>query len=438
MIDMFGFLAAPLAIIMRFIYDFIQNYGWTIIIFTFLVRIIMIPLSLMQQKSTARMSAYQPFIQEIQKKWANDKNRQSQELQKFYTENKIKMTGGCLPMLINMLVLFGIIGVIQAPLQYMVGMPKDQIQNAIVIMAEHRDDIKVEGGNNYTIQSVLIGEMKQNPEWFTEGANNAEGQLVKVDQQWVQKVDQFNFQFLGLNLAERPTMDFNVYLILPILSILTMFASQIIMMRTSGTMPGQSKNTMMVMTVAMGLMFGFFAFTVPVGFSLYYTVSNVALTVQQLFMKKIYDPEKLKAQILQELEEKKQAKKAKKVVTVKDNSGQVIQKEMSDAEIARLRLERARQLDAERYSEEHAKPATADEPEEETSGDEKPEENPEENTNKTETDKKPEEKSVAAKEEYKPGRRLRSKLKKEDGDEGKSFVDEMMEEEKRQESEEET
>lgn len=349
------------------------------------------------------------------------------------------MTGGCLPMLVNMLVLFGIIGVIQAPLQYMVGMPQDQIQNAVVVIAQHRDDIEENSGNNYTIQSVLIGEMKQNPDWFLEGVKNAEGTNVKVAPEWVQKVDEFNFQFMGMNLAERPTMNFNMYLILPILSILTMFASQIIMMKTSGNMPGQSKNTMMVMTVAMGLMFGFFAFTVPVGFSLYYTVSNVALTVVQLFMKKIYDPEKMKQQIQDEIEQKKLEKKAKKVVTVKDKQGLVITKEMTDAEIARLRLERARQLDAERYSDDEKRRQNDEnvetaysQPREEKIDEKFPENTEEIPEVAYESDAVAQ--TAANKEDYKPGRRLRAKMKKEDDE--PSFVDELMKEEKRKTPEE--
>ena len=455
MINMFGILATPLSYAMRFIYSLVANYGWTIIIFTVVVRILMIPLSLMQQKSTARMAAYQPMMDEIRKKWANDKNRQNQELQKFYTENNVKMTGGCLPMLINMVVLFGIIAIIQAPLQYMVGMPQDQIQNAVYITAEEDDSIDYEKDkSNYTIQSVVIGAIKDDPQIFIDGVPGDDGKTVSVDAEWVEKVEDFNFNFLGLNLAERPSLAFNRYLIMPILSVLTMLLSQVIVMKTSGSGSGQSKNTMLVMTIAMGVMFGFFAFTVPVGFSLYYTTSNVVMMGQQLLMKRIYDPEKLKEEVRKEIEAKRQMKKAKKVVTVKNKEGLVEQKEMSDTEIARLRLEKARQLDEARYSEEEGEGAVQEssgsgkkgkkgkrktEPPAQNTAGEKPKEkieNTEENTQPPaeEAREKISESPAAAeedesREEYKPGRRKRAKMKKESSEaeqEKPSFAEREM------------
>lgn len=353
-------------------------------------------------------------------------------------------------MLLNMLVLFGIIGVIQAPLHYMVGMPNDQMENAIVVVADLREDVSLDKRNNFTIQSVVIGEMKDNPQAFIDGVTGPEGNTVKVDEQWVNAVKNFNFDFMGLNLAERPTLDFNVYLILPILSVLTMFASQIIIMKTSGTaMAGQGKNTMLIMTLVMGVMFGYYAFTVPVGFSLYYTISNVVMTAQQLVLRRIYDPKKIQEDIRRDLEEKKLQKKAKKVVTDKDKQGNVIQKEMTDSEIARWRLERARQLDEEKYAENRK--------EEYQTGGDKIQDKSERNTDKIEAedaagedndenidadvlDSDGETQEVDEKTDYKPGRRKRARMKKE-GDylteDEPSFADKEMKAENQAKDEEE-
>ncbi|MDL2253694.1 membrane protein insertase YidC [Ruminococcaceae bacterium OttesenSCG-928-I18] len=450
MIDFFGFLALPLSFIMRFIYDFVLNYGWTIIIFTVLIRIAMIPLGLMQQKSSARMSAYQPFIQEIQKKWANDRNRQNQEMQKFYQENNIKMTGGCLPMIVNMVVIFGIIAIIQAPLKYMVGLPAAEIDSARYIVAANTEGMEYDDNSlNYTIQSTVIGEIKSNPQMFIDGVENEEGEIVKMGPEYVQKVEDFNFEFLGMNLAQRPSMAFNRYLIMPILSVLTMFASQIILMKTGGTaqMPGQGKNTMLIMTFVMGIMFGFFAFTVPVGFSLYYTASNIVLTGQQLLLKKIYNPAKMREEIAKEIEHKKQMKKAKKVVKVKDKKGFVIEKQMSDAEIARLRLEKARQMDQEKYAAEEEKSeikSKKKEQNEETSQAQQEEETNTATREETSEESNAQQNGIEKKdktEEYKPGRRKRARMKKteveSESKEPMSFAEKEMEAEKNAKSPEE-
>lgn len=416
MVQMFGILAWPLGKAMQLIYSLIQNYGFTIIIFTILIRLLMFPLTLKQQKSQARMAAFQPMIQELQKKWANDKQRQQQEVMKFQEENNLKMTGGCLPMIVNMIVLFGIIAVIQAPMQYMLDVPTTEVSKAAAIVQVHQPDVDL-ASNTYTMESILIGNIKSNPEWFTEGtavpndvleaienpnaaasaaASAASGSeaaasatsgseaagstsastsgaaapeegesaapegttVITLDPGkdgqpgTVEKVLNFRFEFLGLNLADRPSFSDFASLILPILSILTMFLSQIIVMRTSGQT--QSQGSMWIMTIAMGAFFGWFAFTIPAGFSLYYTASNVVMTVQQLIVRRIHDPEEEREKILQEIEERKKAKKAKKKIVVQDESGRTVEKELSDSEIARIRLAKARELDAQKYAEEEA------------------------------------------------------------------------------------
>lgn len=355
--NMFYFLAPVLGVGMRWLYQLLNSYGWTIILFTVLVRIIMFPLSLKQQKSTARMSAYQPMIQEIQKKWANDKQRQQQEMQKFYEENNVKMSFGCLPMAINMIVLFGIIGVIQAPLTYMLKIDNVQIQSGVAIVQEHVPDSKI-SVDTYTQQAVLIGHVKNNPEWFTAGAEitttNKDGSqttgFYSMDADVVEKIDNFDFQFMGLNMAAAPTTKDFLTLIMPILSLLTMAGSQIIMMfSTSGA--GQNRSQMIIMTVVMGVMFGFFAFRVPVGFSLYYTISNIVMALQQMLLRKIFDPNKIREEIEQDIAERRAAKKAKKKVVYQDESGETVSAAMTDAEIAKMRLAKAREIDAKRYAE---------------------------------------------------------------------------------------
>ncbi len=351
MTGIFSILAVPLGWIMRLLYGVISNYGWTIILFTIITRVLLFPLSLRQQKSTARMSAYQPMITEIQKKWANDRERQNEEMQKFYEENDIKMTAGCMPMLINMLVLFGIIAVIQAPLTYIMDVPQDQIENGVAIVQKlHEEDDSTTTA--YTQQSILIGEIKENKEYFLnpkemDGVKGAKD-LKAMDKDAVEKVYNFNFDFMGLDLAVVPSMAMNRYLILPILSVLTMFLSQYIVMKSTPSAAGQGKS-MWIMTLVMGAMFGYFAFTVPVGFSLYYTISNILMTGQQLIVRKIHNPEDIRQEIIDAMEQKKIDSKKKKKVVVQDAKGEAVTKSVTEAELERIRLDMARQLDDDKY-----------------------------------------------------------------------------------------
>ena len=125
-----GFLAFILGPLMALLYQLIPNYAVTMIVFTVLVRVLLLPLAIKQQKSTAKMSVFQPEMQRIQEKYKNNKDKQSEELMKLQQEYGYNPMSGCLPMLLNLLVLFGIIEVVYRPAQYILGIPVDAIQAA--------------------------------------------------------------------------------------------------------------------------------------------------------------------------------------------------------------------------------------------------------------------------------------------------------------------
>ena len=337
-----GFLGGPLGYVMEFIYKFlVSDYGLSLVLFTVLLRVLMFPLRVKQQKSTARMAAYQPMIQEIQKKYAKDQKRQQEELMRLQQEYGYSPTAGCLPMLINFLVLFGIIEVVYRPLTYILHIPADVI-NPIA-------DILQVSANSYTLQSNIISAVV---------SGNQE--VMTALGQYLPAVKDFHVTWGSLNLVAMPTISLAGWmtLIFPILSIVTMVASQLIIQKTSGQ---ELQGSMKYMPWIMSAMFIFIGFTVPVGFSLYYTVSNLLMVIESLVAKKIYDPEKMKAQLAAEIEEKRKAKKAKKKVTVKAEDGSKVEKEVSESELASLRLQRAREIDAERYADERTTPLTAEE-----------------------------------------------------------------------------
>ena len=324
-------LATPLGFIMEWIYKIIPNYGWALIIFTLLTKVLMYPLSVKQQKSTARMSAYQPMMQEIQKKWANDKQRMNEEMMKFQQESGFSMTAGCLPMAVNMFVIFGLIQVVYRPLQYIIRVPVEAINQAMTFANIPQASAAA--------QNMLISAVQANPSQFTEFFGEK-----------VTEISNFNFMFMGIDLAQMPQWGFNVAafvsIILPLLSIVSMIAVQIITMKMTGQ---EMQGAMKWIPWMMSVMFGYFCFTVPVGFSLYYTASNIFGFIQSVMLKKMYDPEKMKAQVQAEIEAKRAEKKKKKQVVVKTETGETVEKNVTEAELARIRLAKAREMDEERY-----------------------------------------------------------------------------------------
>ena len=341
-------LGVPLGYVMEWIYNLIPNYGWDIIIFTIVIRLLSIPLQLNQQKSMAKMSAFQPMIADIQKKYKDKPDKQQEELMKLQQDYGYKPTAGCMPMLVNFLVMFGVIEVVYRPLQRIFHIGADALTAAGEALTTLGISFTTVTRDTNIIAQVIAGESTVTS-CFTPDQ-------VSTITEFGQHMD-----FFGIDLTRVPQYSLAAenlpLLIFPVLAIVTMFISTHISMKASGQqMQGSMKLTMYMMP----LMYLFFCFTVPCAFSLYYVVSNILMTVQSIVMKKIYDPEKMKAEVLAEMAaRKKEQKRGVKSTTIKvtdEKTGMTVEKNISASEMNKRRLEYARQLDAERYKDERTVP----------------------------------------------------------------------------------
>ena len=341
-------LGVPLGYVMEWIYNLIPNYGWDIIIFTIVIRLISIPLQLNQQKSMAKMSAFQPMIADIQKKYKDKPEKQQEELLKLQQEYGYKPTAGCMPMLVNFLVMFGVIEVVYRPLQRIFHIGADAITAAGDAMTALGISFTQVTRDTNIIAQVLAGESTVTSVFTADQLNT----ITEFGQ---------HMDFFGIDLTRVPqyslAADNLPLLIFPILAVVTMFISTHISMKASGQeMQGSMKLTMYMMP----LMYVFFCFTVPCAFSLYYVISNIVMTVQTQVMRKIYDPEKMKEQVKAEIaSRKKEEKRGVESTTIKvqdEKTGEVVEKNISASEMNKRRLEYARQQDAERYKDERTVP----------------------------------------------------------------------------------
>ena len=103
---------------MNFLYGIVGNYGITIILFTVVVKLVLLPLTIQQLKSTKAMSVIQPKIKELQEKYKNDKEKLNVKTMELYKEHKINPVGGCLPLLIQLPIIFGLFEVLREPTKY--------------------------------------------------------------------------------------------------------------------------------------------------------------------------------------------------------------------------------------------------------------------------------------------------------------------------------
>lgn len=341
-------LGWPLGYVMEWIYNLIPNYGWDIILFTLLINLIKIPLQLNQQKSMAKMSAFQPMIMDIQKKYKDKPEKQQEELLKLQRDYGYSPTSGCMPMLVNFLVMFGVIEVVYQPLQRIFQISAEALETAGAALTNLGISFTMVTRDTNIIAQVLAGESTVSAAFSAE-------QLAKIAE-FGQHMD-----FFGIDLTQVPQWSFQAenlpLLIFPILAIVTMFISTHISMKASGQ---EMQGGMKIMMYIMPLTYLFFCFTVPCAFSLYYVISNIIMTVQSLVMRKIYDPDKMKAQVAAEIAaRRKEERRGVKSTTIQvkdEKTGKVEEKQISASEMNKRRLEYARQLDAERYKDERTVP----------------------------------------------------------------------------------
>ncbi len=115
---MFDFLYQGIGLLLGMLYDFTSNYGISIILMTVIVKLLLFPLTQAQTKSQKRMNELQPKIQELNKKYKNDKEKLNQETLNLYKQHNVNPVAGCLPMLIQLPIIFALFGVLRDPLKY--------------------------------------------------------------------------------------------------------------------------------------------------------------------------------------------------------------------------------------------------------------------------------------------------------------------------------
>ncbi len=250
----------PLGFILSYIYSFTGNYGVAIIIFTLFTKIILLPFSIKQQKSTLEMQRIKPFMDEIQKKYKDNKEKQQEEMVKLYSEHGVNPMAGCLPMLIQLPIIFGLYQVIIKPLSYILGYSAEQIAE---LTAKYADMT------------------------FGYSAQISIANLEKL----------VNFNFIWLDLSAVPQFDMNniagsisLIWIIPLLAAgSTYFSSKYMSSQMASASPEQAQTSNM-MNMLMPVMTLWFSFTMPAGLGLYWTASNLLQMAQQFAMNMYFIP----------------------------------------------------------------------------------------------------------------------------------------------------
>lgn len=265
----------PLSLLIGTIYRFVGSYGLSIVLFSIVTEILLFPLSIKQQKSTVAMQKIMPKQQEIERKYRKtNPQKYQEEISKLYEKEKINPMGGCLPMLIQLPILISLYSVINRPLTYILGYGQDLILKIASVV-----NIEVTASTLRQKEIVVAEAMTAN--------------LASVEAAVGQPLTPINFNFLGLNLAQTPSFShFSVLWIVPILSAVVAYLSQVWMTKNNPAMGGtaQTNSMMKSMNIMMPVMSIWLGFTLPAAVGVYWILRSLLMPAKQIFLNKLIRP----------------------------------------------------------------------------------------------------------------------------------------------------
>ena len=316
----------------------IENIGVSIIIFTIIVYMILLPLTIKQQKFSKMTAVMNPEIQKIQKKYAGKKDQVSQQKQmeetnQVYEKYGVKMSSGCLPSLVQILILFGLYPVVQNVPEYVTKVRNVYLPlvNQIESIKGYEDIMKEVAGSSaamydFSTTNGIISALYRFQTSTWDALMDKMPSLENTARSTLQEVGRLN-NFLGIDIGSHPwellkdalaagaVLGVILAVIIPILAGLTQFIS-VKLSQMNTTMSAQDSdnpmmNSMKTMTYTMPLISVVFGFTLPAGLGLYWVASAAVRSVQQLAVNK-YLKSKSIEDIIEENRKKAQKKREKK------------------------------------------------------------------------------------------------------------------------------
>ena len=278
---MFDFLLKPLGwILQQLSILFNGNFAWAVFIFTLIVNLLMIPLSIKTQKSSVSQMRIRPKMEALKQKYGDDKQRYNTELQKLYQEENVSMSGGCLPMLIRLPIMMGIYSVVLSPLKYIAGVSAGVIEKATELASKAN-----------LISNTAYAEVDIINALDTKA-------LAPVADSIKSELGNISFDFFGINLTKSPEFNidiinnFDITWIIPILAFAAAMATSILSMKLQKkTNPdAPSMGGMMLTMPFISLIIGF---TVTCAAGFYWACSSIISGVIQAVIQYAYGPGKM-------------------------------------------------------------------------------------------------------------------------------------------------
>ena len=289
-------ICIPFAWLVRLLYNLTGSYGMAIILFTVVLKLILLPFQLKSKKSMMRMNRMNGKIQEIQKKYANNQVKMQEEMQKLYQEEGVSPMSGCLWSFLPLPILLALYSIMRQPITHLMMLSNDVVQELVAKITAMGVDMSgivmmkngaavVKDGVTQLQPYGQINLVKAVTEHYPEAAAGIDG--------WID----LDFNFIGLDLASTPssvlkTVSFQWAIIglilIPILAGLFQLLMSIYTMK-SQSQDGAAAGSMKGMMYMMPLMSVYIGFIMPAALGIYWIAQSVFSLIQEVIMTKFFN-----------------------------------------------------------------------------------------------------------------------------------------------------
>lgn len=322
---LFNIINVPLGYVMRFFANIFNNdFAAAVAIFTLLINLILIPLSIKSQKSSVQQMRIKPKMDELRKRYGDDRQKLAEAQQKLYQDEGVSMSGGCLPMLIRLLIMMSIYWLILSPLTYIARAPKEDITSVTTAISTVMKDYKENDTEKYdefskkltavgwseksnnNVDLMLTNIIRNDPDIVKEvlpadeyaKIEKAYNEIIEKDK--ATNVNYYLFGNKNLNLTQTPKFSFNIFKeaqllwLIPIGAFLAQMLTSLVSMKIN-KINNPDAPSMMGMMLTMPLISLFIGFGLPAGVGFYWICSSLIGGLIQSGVQLWYGPKKLLA-----------------------------------------------------------------------------------------------------------------------------------------------
>ena len=271
---------SALGYIMKFCYDLIGVYGLAIIVFTFITKVIMLPISILVQKNSVKMIKMKPELDSLKFQYVDDKDELMEAQNALYKREKYSPFVSMIPLCLQIPLIFGLLNVIYNPLTHILHIPENIIQQFEQFVCRC-ENISLD---SLSQPELAVLRYAQNPAYAAE--------MQAISESDYATLQTLNTNFLGIDLSAIPSLTFNLLILIPIIAgisafIMCYFQNKVNVLQLEQGFIGRWGTTILMVALST-----FFAITVPAGVGIYWTFGNLFAIPVMYLMNAIYDPKK--------------------------------------------------------------------------------------------------------------------------------------------------